>query len=122
MLKKGVFGNCPEDTIISYTQCCSALFPLSTVFNPPATRPAVTSLLTSDPSYLPSKTQVQKADKDSGKNAAMSVLSGDINDTGVTGQKSSGTNTQCKGKQETNLIAGAKEQKETDSVGPSVKA
>ena len=113
LLKEGVFGNCPEEAIISYIHHCSKLFPLSTVFNPPTIHPPVASLLTSDHSYLPRKMQVQKADKESGTNVAMSVLSGDINDTGTIVNKASGTSSQSN---EIKLLVESKEQKTTASV------
>ncbi len=77
LLKQGVVGKCSNEVIMSYTQQCSKLFPMATVFRP-------------DPSpstqcNVPDKGKVSKPDKFGRKtqpvsNVAMSVLSGDIND------------------------------------------
>ncbi|XP_064405279.1 N-alpha-acetyltransferase 15, NatA auxiliary subunit-like [Halichondria panicea] len=75
LLKQGVLGKCSNEVIMLYTQQCSKLFPMATVFRP-------------DPSpstQCTDKSKVSKPDKFGRKtqpvsNVAMSVLSGDIND------------------------------------------
>ena len=40
LLKDGVFGNCPEEAIKDYEQCCRELFPLAAALQPPDPPPS----------------------------------------------------------------------------------
>ncbi len=76
LLKQEAFGSCSKDTINSYTENCSRLFPMATVFRPDSL---------SVQSSSSDRSKVSKPDKIGRKNqlvsnVAMSVLSGDIND------------------------------------------